>query len=202
MILFSIHSDDGNPSRVNIKQHCTENMQAWLVLRKPKDEEEVSSDDNEMVEVKVLMTLVDDESGVVGKESSRNDEWVKISMRKKSYKISGIKPNDWLSAVREQKLIPQLLLARGPDGGIQSEMSLYYIVQSTLKELWVLLSGSVSCIQDIDILHLASITSTPLVLKVSFSCVSYELSLLSISIDLRIESMSMPRHSVSTHNYR
>ncbi|GKC13583.1 hypothetical protein Tco_1010365, partial [Tanacetum coccineum] len=60
----------------------TENMQAWLVLRKPKDEEEVSSDDNEMVEVKVLMTLADDESGVVGKESSKNDEWVKISMRK------------------------------------------------------------------------------------------------------------------------
>ncbi|GJS55009.1 retrovirus-related pol polyprotein from transposon TNT 1-94 [Tanacetum coccineum] len=46
------------------------------------DEEEVSSDDNEMVEVKVLMALADDESGVVGKESARNGEWVKISMRK------------------------------------------------------------------------------------------------------------------------
>ncbi|GJW69907.1 proteasome subunit alpha type-5 [Tanacetum coccineum] len=34
--------------------------------------EEVSSDDNEMVEVKVLMALANDESGVVGKESARN----------------------------------------------------------------------------------------------------------------------------------
>nr|GEY19296.1 kinesin-like protein KIN-4A [Tanacetum cinerariifolium] len=46
------------------------------------DEEDVSSDDNEMVEVKVLMTLADDENVVVGKEISRNGEWVKISMRK------------------------------------------------------------------------------------------------------------------------
>ncbi|GKA60339.1 hypothetical protein Tco_0759746 [Tanacetum coccineum] len=46
------------------------------------DEEEVSSDDNEMVEVKVLMTLAE-ENGDVSKESARNGEWVKISMRKK-----------------------------------------------------------------------------------------------------------------------
>ncbi|GJW99935.1 hypothetical protein Tco_0183849 [Tanacetum coccineum] len=45
------------------------------------DEEEVSSDDNEMVEVKVLMALSDEEN-VVGKESARNGEWVKISMTK------------------------------------------------------------------------------------------------------------------------
>ncbi|GJQ95157.1 hypothetical protein Tco_0006296 [Tanacetum coccineum] len=45
------------------------------------DEEEVSSDDNEMVEVKVLMALAE-ENNVVGKESARNGEWVKISMRK------------------------------------------------------------------------------------------------------------------------
>ncbi|GJV77574.1 retrovirus-related pol polyprotein from transposon TNT 1-94, partial [Tanacetum coccineum] len=46
------------------------------------DEEDVSSDDNEMTEVKVLMALADDESVVVGKESARNGEWVKISMKK------------------------------------------------------------------------------------------------------------------------
>ncbi|GJQ97548.1 retrovirus-related pol polyprotein from transposon TNT 1-94 [Tanacetum coccineum] len=45
------------------------------------DEEEVSSDDNEMVEVKVLMALAE-ENNAVGKESARNGEWVKISMRK------------------------------------------------------------------------------------------------------------------------
>ncbi|GJS67725.1 hypothetical protein Tco_0682290 [Tanacetum coccineum] len=41
------------------------------------DEEDVSSDDNEMTEVKVLMALADDESVDVGKESARNKEWVK-----------------------------------------------------------------------------------------------------------------------------
>ncbi|GJY37185.1 retrovirus-related pol polyprotein from transposon TNT 1-94 [Tanacetum coccineum] len=46
-----------------------------------KDEEEVSSDDNEMVEVKVLMALAE-ENDVVSKEGTRNGEWVKISMRK------------------------------------------------------------------------------------------------------------------------
>ncbi|GJT14521.1 hypothetical protein Tco_0861563 [Tanacetum coccineum] len=46
------------------------------------DEEEVSSDDNEIVKVKVLMALDDDENIVFGKKSVRNGEWVKISMRK------------------------------------------------------------------------------------------------------------------------
>ncbi|GJS06386.1 retrovirus-related pol polyprotein from transposon TNT 1-94 [Tanacetum coccineum] len=51
------------------------------------DEEEVSSDDNEIVEVKVLMALVE-ENNVVSKEGTRNGEWVKISMRKK--RIMGV----------------------------------------------------------------------------------------------------------------
>ncbi|GKA25865.1 hypothetical protein Tco_0711974 [Tanacetum coccineum] len=46
------------------------------------DKEDVSSDDNDMTEVKVLMALDDDENIVVGKESVRNGELVKISMRK------------------------------------------------------------------------------------------------------------------------
>ncbi|GJU21834.1 retrovirus-related pol polyprotein from transposon TNT 1-94 [Tanacetum coccineum] len=45
------------------------------------DEEEVSSDDNKMVEVKVLMALAE-EIDVVSKEGSRNGKWVNISMRK------------------------------------------------------------------------------------------------------------------------
>ncbi|GJY79707.1 retrovirus-related pol polyprotein from transposon TNT 1-94 [Tanacetum coccineum] len=45
------------------------------------DKEEVSSDDNEMVEVKVLMELAE-ENDAVSKEGPRNDEWVRISMRK------------------------------------------------------------------------------------------------------------------------
>ncbi|GJZ76496.1 retrovirus-related pol polyprotein from transposon TNT 1-94 [Tanacetum coccineum] len=45
------------------------------------DKEEVSSDDNEMVEVKVLMALAE-ENDVVSKEGAKHCEWVKISMRK------------------------------------------------------------------------------------------------------------------------
>ncbi|GJT34338.1 retrovirus-related pol polyprotein from transposon TNT 1-94 [Tanacetum coccineum] len=45
------------------------------------DEKEVSSDDNEMVEVKVLIALTE-ENDVVSKEGTKNGEWVKISMRK------------------------------------------------------------------------------------------------------------------------
>ncbi|GJV01053.1 hypothetical protein Tco_1334622, partial [Tanacetum coccineum] len=45
------------------------------------DEEEVSSDDNEIVEVKVLMALAE-ENDAVSKEGARNSEWVKISMIK------------------------------------------------------------------------------------------------------------------------
>ncbi|GKA22478.1 hypothetical protein Tco_0708440 [Tanacetum coccineum] len=46
------------------------------------DKKEVSFDDNEMVEVKVLMALANDKNIAVGKKSARNGEWVKISIRK------------------------------------------------------------------------------------------------------------------------
>nr|GEV85089.1 retrovirus-related Pol polyprotein from transposon TNT 1-94 [Tanacetum cinerariifolium] len=46
------------------------------------DKEEVSSDDNEMVEVKVLMTLAK-ENNDVNKEGARNGKWIKISVRKR-----------------------------------------------------------------------------------------------------------------------
>ncbi|GKD05343.1 retrovirus-related pol polyprotein from transposon TNT 1-94 [Tanacetum coccineum] len=62
---------------------------------------EVSSDDNEIVEVKVLMTLAE-ENDVVSKESSRNGEWVKISMLKK---IIGVdQPNEDPSSSRQKDL--------------------------------------------------------------------------------------------------
>ncbi|GJT26125.1 hypothetical protein Tco_0906400, partial [Tanacetum coccineum] len=44
------------------------------------EEKEMSSDENEMVEVKVLMALADDESGVVGKESVRNADDTNMSI--------------------------------------------------------------------------------------------------------------------------
>ncbi|GKD05613.1 hypothetical protein Tco_1180587, partial [Tanacetum coccineum] len=46
------------------------------------DKEEVSSNDNEVTEVKVLMALTDEERVSVGKESANNGEWVKISIQK------------------------------------------------------------------------------------------------------------------------
>ncbi|GJY80547.1 hypothetical protein Tco_0493298 [Tanacetum coccineum] len=46
------------------------------------DEEEVSSDDNEVSEVKALMALTDEERVFVGKESANNGEWVRISIQK------------------------------------------------------------------------------------------------------------------------
>ncbi|GJW34377.1 hypothetical protein Tco_0054409 [Tanacetum coccineum] len=46
------------------------------------EEEEVSSDDNEVTEVKALMALADEEKVSIGKESVRNGEWIKISMKK------------------------------------------------------------------------------------------------------------------------
>ncbi|GJU82137.1 hypothetical protein Tco_1284502 [Tanacetum coccineum] len=61
----------------------------------PDDEEDSRSsqersisDDNEIPEVKALMALADEERVFVGKESARNGEWIKISMKKK--KILGI----------------------------------------------------------------------------------------------------------------
>ncbi|GJX71128.1 hypothetical protein Tco_0308299 [Tanacetum coccineum] len=49
---------------------------------KTSDKEEVSSHDNEVTEVKVLMALADEERVYVGKESARNGEWIRISMKK------------------------------------------------------------------------------------------------------------------------
>ncbi|GKA30760.1 retrovirus-related pol polyprotein from transposon TNT 1-94 [Tanacetum coccineum] len=62
---------------------------------------EVSSDDNEMVEVKVLMAPADDESGILGKESAKNGEWVKISMRK-----SDIRKPIWSTIFKKHIKIP------------------------------------------------------------------------------------------------
>nr|GEW75113.1 uncharacterized mitochondrial protein AtMg00810-like [Tanacetum cinerariifolium] len=46
------------------------------------DEEEVSSDENEVTEVKALMALANDERIYVSKESANNGKWVKISIQK------------------------------------------------------------------------------------------------------------------------
>ncbi|GJR98109.1 hypothetical protein Tco_0270283 [Tanacetum coccineum] len=65
------------------------------------DKEEMSSDDNEMVEVKVLMVLANDNVAVT-KEGARNGKWVKISMRKVNTLLE-MKDND------ERKNFPNYL---------------------------------------------------------------------------------------------
>ncbi|GKA97030.1 hypothetical protein Tco_0824924 [Tanacetum coccineum] len=56
-------------------------------------EEEVSSDDNEVTEVKALMALADEERVSVSKESARNGVWIKISM-KNVHTLLEIEDND------------------------------------------------------------------------------------------------------------
>ncbi|GKE05833.1 hypothetical protein Tco_1397851 [Tanacetum coccineum] len=58
--------------------------QARALLAKSKRffKKEVSSDKNEVTKVKALMTLTDEERVSVGKESARNGDWTKISMKK------------------------------------------------------------------------------------------------------------------------
>ncbi|GJU39952.1 hypothetical protein Tco_1192909 [Tanacetum coccineum] len=46
------------------------------------DDEEVSSDENEVTKVKALMALTDEERVSVGKESARNGDWTKIHEKK------------------------------------------------------------------------------------------------------------------------
>ncbi|GJT69048.1 retrovirus-related pol polyprotein from transposon TNT 1-94 [Tanacetum coccineum] len=46
------------------------------------DDEEVSSDENEVTKVKALMALINEERVLVGKKSARNGDWTKISMTK------------------------------------------------------------------------------------------------------------------------
>ncbi|GJT40211.1 retrovirus-related pol polyprotein from transposon TNT 1-94, partial [Tanacetum coccineum] len=73
LALLSLSASASKASMVKNKGLITEAYE-W-------DEEEVSSDDNEMVKVKVLMALAEDNEAV-SKEGARNGEWVKISMRK------------------------------------------------------------------------------------------------------------------------
>nr|GEW25883.1 hypothetical protein [Tanacetum cinerariifolium] len=79
-------NDEEDTSSHEYLNDLEEEYQARALLAKSKrffkkDEEEVSSDDNDMVKVKVLMALAE-ENDAISKEVARNGEWVKISMRK------------------------------------------------------------------------------------------------------------------------
>ncbi|GJX76066.1 hypothetical protein Tco_0322877 [Tanacetum coccineum] len=87
LILYHEGPSDVKESRVMDLKLC------YNMFKSRKDEEDVSSDDNDMIEVKVLMALVDDENVVVGKKSAINGEWVKIFMRK-AHILLDMKDND------------------------------------------------------------------------------------------------------------
>nr|GEV09690.1 retrovirus-related Pol polyprotein from transposon TNT 1-94 [Tanacetum cinerariifolium] len=74
----SLDDEEDTRSSHEYLNDLEEEYQARALL----DKEQVSSDDNEMVEVKVLMALAED-NNVVSKEGVRNGKWVKISMRKR-----------------------------------------------------------------------------------------------------------------------
>ncbi|GJZ87934.1 hypothetical protein Tco_0659716 [Tanacetum coccineum] len=86
---FQDNPDDEEDTR-NSQEYMNdleEEYQARAFLAKSKrffkkDEEEVSSNDNEVPEVKALMALANEERVSVSKESARNGEWIKISMKK------------------------------------------------------------------------------------------------------------------------
>nr|GEY13737.1 retrovirus-related Pol polyprotein from transposon TNT 1-94 [Tanacetum cinerariifolium] len=66
------------------------------------DEEKVSSDDNEMVEVKVLIDLAV-EKDAISKEGARNSEWVKISIRKRILRVDQLTKDP--SSSRQKDLV-------------------------------------------------------------------------------------------------
>ncbi|GJU44028.1 hypothetical protein Tco_1201294 [Tanacetum coccineum] len=62
--------------------HLQEKNKGLIAETYDYDDEEVSSDENEVTEVKALMALTDEERVSVGKESARNDDWTKISIKR------------------------------------------------------------------------------------------------------------------------
>nr|GFA48642.1 hypothetical protein [Tanacetum cinerariifolium] len=81
----SSDDEDDKRSSHEYMNDLEEEYQARALLAKSKrffKKEEVSSDDNEMVDVKVLMALAE-ENDVISKEVAKNAKCVKISMRKR-----------------------------------------------------------------------------------------------------------------------
>ncbi|GJS34481.1 hypothetical protein Tco_0532863 [Tanacetum coccineum] len=74
LILYHEGPSDVKESRVIDLKLC------YNTFKFIEDKEEVSSDDE--AEVKVLMALIDEERIYVGKKSTKNDEWTKITIKK------------------------------------------------------------------------------------------------------------------------
>ncbi|GJR14164.1 hypothetical protein Tco_0796816 [Tanacetum coccineum] len=112
------------------------------------DEEEVSSDENEMVEVKVLMVLAE-ENDVVSKEGSRNGEWVNISMRK-VHTLLEMEDND----DRKKRILGVAQLTKDPSS---SRLKALVFVKSPVDDTKVTIPAT-----DYDSADESSVCSTPL----------------------------------------
>nr|GEX13491.1 hypothetical protein [Tanacetum cinerariifolium] len=94
-------------------------------------DEEVSYDDNEVNEVKALMALADEERVSVGKKSTKNGKWFKISMKKK---ILGIKqPTEDTFSFRPKDLIFVKSSANNVSITYSNQPRLYEVENSTLS---------------------------------------------------------------------
>ncbi|GKG46368.1 hypothetical protein Tco_0501214 [Tanacetum coccineum] len=87
----------------------------------------VSSDDNEMVEVKVLMALAE-ENDAASKEGATNGELVKISMRK-VHTLLEIKDNDDRKVCNTPKIRSQ----RKGNNGVLHQSTKIKILKTTLN---------------------------------------------------------------------
>nr|GEW25656.1 hypothetical protein [Tanacetum cinerariifolium] len=72
------------------------------------DDEEVSSDENEVTKVKALMALTDEEKVLVGKESVKIGDWTKISMKKKILGIDQLTEDTFSSGFKDSVFVKSL----------------------------------------------------------------------------------------------
>ncbi|GJV09203.1 retrovirus-related pol polyprotein from transposon TNT 1-94 [Tanacetum coccineum] len=99
-----------------------------------KDAEEVS-DDEEVIEVKVLMALADDEL-IVGKNHAHNGEWIDITIRKLNILISMDEDADWQNYLKDELLILKQAKLDAVNFQIQNTKltKLNHALQEQLKE--------------------------------------------------------------------
>nr|GEV84269.1 retrovirus-related Pol polyprotein from transposon TNT 1-94 [Tanacetum cinerariifolium] len=69
------------PKCKEVEDTCESKNKGLIAETYDWDNDEVSSDENEVTKVKALMALIDEERVSVGKESARNRDWTKISMK-------------------------------------------------------------------------------------------------------------------------
>ncbi|GJZ76048.1 retrovirus-related pol polyprotein from transposon TNT 1-94 [Tanacetum coccineum] len=92
-----------SPFNQNFSIHLSTNLNRGIPKTlKPSITKSSVIDDNEVTEVKALIALVGEERVFVGKESARNGEWIKISM-KKVHTLLKIEDNDDRESFPTQK---------------------------------------------------------------------------------------------------